>query len=70
VSDAHTILEVGVAYSVVQGDPSTAAGLLAALPRVDLVTGRASYAVRLWTPVAKAVQRARGNGRSRATVRT
>jgi predicted metal-dependent phosphoesterase TrpH len=70
VSDAHTILEVGVAYSVVQGDPSTAAGLLAALPRVDLVTGRASYAVRLWTPVAKAVQRARGNGRSQATVRT
>ena len=70
VSDAHTILEVGVAYAVVQGDPSTAAGLLAALPPVDLVTGRASYAVRLWTPLAKAVQRARGNGRSQATVRT
>ena len=70
VSDAHTILEVGVAYSVVHGDPSTAAGLLAALPPVDLVTGRASYAVRLWTPLAKAVQRARGNGRSQATVRT
>lgn len=69
VSDAHTILEVGVAYSVVHGEPSTAAGLLAALPPVDLVTGRASYAVRLWTPLAKAVQRARGNGRSRATVR-
>ena len=70
VSDAHTILEVGVAYAVVQGDPSTAAGLLAALPPVDLVTGRASYAVRLWTPLAKAVQRARGNGRCQATVRT
>lgn len=70
VSDAHTILEVGVAYAVVQGDPSTAAGLLAALPPVDLVTGRASYAVRLWTPLAKAVQRARGNGRRQATVRT
>ena len=70
VSDAHTILEVGVAYSVVRGDPSTAAGLLAALPPIDLVTGRASYAVRLWTPLAKAVQRARGNGRSGATVRT
>jgi predicted metal-dependent phosphoesterase TrpH len=70
VSDAHTNLEVGVAYSIVQGDPSTAAGLLAALPPIDLVTGRASYAVRLWTPLAKAVQRARGNGRSQATVGT
>jgi hypothetical protein len=70
VSDAHTILEVGVAYSVVQGDPSTAAGLLAALPPIDLVTGRASYAVRLWTPLAKVVQRARGNGRSQAPVGT
>jgi len=70
VSDAHTILEVGVAYSVVHGDASTAAGLLAALPPIDLVTGRASYAVRLWTPLAKVVQRARGNGRSRAPVRT
>ena len=69
VSDAHTILEVGVAYSVVRGDPSTAAGLLAALPPVDLITGRASYAVRLWTPLAKVVQRARGNGRSQPTVR-
>jgi predicted metal-dependent phosphoesterase TrpH len=69
VSDAHTILEVGVAYSVVEGDPSTPAGLLAALPPVDLVSGRASYAVRIWTPVAKVVQRARGNGRSRPTVR-
>jgi predicted metal-dependent phosphoesterase TrpH len=68
VSDAHTILEVGVAYSVVHGDPSTAAGLLAALPPVDVVTGRASYAVRLWTPLAKAVQRARGNRRSQPTV--
>jgi hypothetical protein len=69
VSDAHTILEVGVAYTVLDGDPSTAAGLLAALPAVDLVTGRASYAVRLWTPLAKGVQRARGNGRGRPVVR-
>jgi predicted metal-dependent phosphoesterase TrpH len=69
VSDAHTILEVGVAYTVLDGDPSTAAGLLAALPAVDLVAGRASYAVRLWTPLAKGVQRARGNGRGRPVVR-
>ena len=68
VSDAHTILEVGVAYSVLDGDPSTPAGLLAALPGAQLVTGRASYAVRLWTPLAKGIQRARGNGRSRPAV--
>ena len=68
VSDSHTVLEVGVAYSVLDGDPSTPAGLLAALPPVELVTGRASYVVRLWTPVAKGVQRARGNGRSRPAV--
>jgi predicted metal-dependent phosphoesterase TrpH len=68
VSDAHTILEVGVAYNALDGDPSTPDGLLAALPPAELVTGRASYAVRLWTPLAKGVQRARGNGRSRPAV--
>jgi predicted metal-dependent phosphoesterase TrpH len=68
VSDAHTIIEVGVAYTVLDGDPSTPAGLLDALPTAALVTGRASYAVRLWTPLAKGVQRARGNGRSRPPV--
>jgi predicted metal-dependent phosphoesterase TrpH len=68
VSDAHTIIEVGVAYTVLDGDPSTPAGLLDALRTAALVTGRASYAVRLWTPLAKGVQRARGNGRSRPPV--
>lgn len=63
VSDAHTIIEVGIAYTVLDGDPSTPAGMLAALPAAELVRGRASYAVRLWTPVAKGIQRARGNGR-------
>jgi predicted metal-dependent phosphoesterase TrpH len=63
VSDAHSVIEVGVAYSVVDGDPSTPAGLRAALGSVSLVTGRASYAVRAITPVAKLVQRARGNRR-------
>lgn len=63
VSDAHSSFEVGVAYTVLDGDLSTAAGLLAALPPVDLVTGRASLYVRLLTPVAKVIQRARGNGR-------
>ena len=63
VSDAHSVLEVGLAYSVLEGDPSTAAGLLAALPSAAVVPGRASYVARLFTPVAKLVQRTRGNGR-------
>jgi predicted metal-dependent phosphoesterase TrpH len=67
VSDAHSSFEVGVAYTVLDGDPSSAAGLLAALPAADLITGRASLYVRLLTPIAKVVQRARGNGRVRAT---
>lgn len=66
VSDAHTIMEVAVSCSVLEGDPSTPAGLLAALPPVDLVTSRASYLVRTVTPVAKLVQRLRGNGRRRS----
>jgi len=65
VSDAHSVLEVAVSYSVLEGDPSTPAGLLASLPPTSLVTSRASYLVRLVTPVAKAVQRVRGNGRIR-----
>jgi len=63
VSDAHTGLEVAVAYTALDGDPSTPAGLLAALPTAEIVPGRATYFVRLWTPVAKGVQRLRGNGR-------
>jgi predicted metal-dependent phosphoesterase TrpH len=63
VSDAHSVLEVAVAYTALDGDLTTPAGLLAALPSAELVTGRASYAIRLWTPIAKAVQRLRGNGR-------
>jgi predicted metal-dependent phosphoesterase TrpH len=63
VSDAHTVLEVAVAYTALDGDPSTPAGLLAALRALELVPGRASFAVRGWTPIAKAVQRFRGNGR-------
>jgi predicted metal-dependent phosphoesterase TrpH len=63
VSDAHSSFEVGVAYTVLDGDLSTAAGLVAALGTAELMTGRASLYVRLLTPVAKVVQRARGNGR-------
>jgi hypothetical protein len=63
VSDAHSVMEVGVAYTALDGDPSTAAGLLSALGTAEIVPGRASYAVRLWTPLAKGIQRARGNRR-------
>jgi predicted metal-dependent phosphoesterase TrpH len=63
VSDAHSIMEVGVAYTALDGDPSTPAGLLAALPTTELVPGRATFFVRLWTPLAKGVNRLRGNGR-------
>lgn len=63
VSDAHSALEVGVAYNVLEGDPSTPAGLLAALAGLEPVRGRATYFVRLVTPVAKVVNAARGNRR-------
>lgn len=65
VSDAHSLIEVAVAYTALDGDPSTPAGLLAALADTELVPGRASYFVRLLTPISKVVQRARGNGRVR-----
>jgi predicted metal-dependent phosphoesterase TrpH len=63
VSDAHSVLEIGVAYIAVGGDPSTPDGLRAALSSVELVTGRATVFIRALTPLAKLVQRARGNGR-------
>ncbi|MFL5712586.1 MAG: PHP-associated domain-containing protein, partial [Chloroflexota bacterium] len=63
VSDAHSVMEIGVAYMALDGDPSTPGGLLAALRTLEIVPGRASYFVRLWTPVAKGVNRVRGNGR-------
>jgi predicted metal-dependent phosphoesterase TrpH len=65
VSDAHSILEVGVAATRLEGDPSTPAGLLAALATARVVPGRATYFVRAITPLAKLVQRFRGNGRVR-----
>jgi hypothetical protein len=63
VSDAHTVGEVGVACTKLDGDPSTPAGLLAALPGATIVPGRASYYVRLATPLAKLVHRVRGETR-------
>ncbi len=64
VSDAHTLLEIGVASTTLDGDPSTPDGLLAALAgRTDLLAGRGTYFVRAVTPIAKVIQRLRGNGR-------
>ena len=63
VSDAHSVLEVGVAYTALDSDPSSPEGLLAALTNVELVPGRASYIVRTLTPVAKLINRAKGNRR-------
>lgn len=70
VSDAHTTVEVGIASTILHGDPSTPAGLKAALagPR-ELVTGRSSAYVRMLGPAAKLVQRARGRGRVRPMAR-
>ena len=69
-SDAHSVMEVGVAYTALDGDPSTPAGLLAALPSAEIVPGRATYVVRLWTPVAKLVNRLRGNVRVQSAARS
>ena len=64
VSDAHTAIEVGVAYAIVSGSPDSPDDLRAALAAgLELVMGRASAYVRLMTPIAKTVNRARGHGR-------
>jgi predicted metal-dependent phosphoesterase TrpH len=69
VSDAHTTLEVGIAGTALRGDPSTPDGLKSVLAaHGELVTGRASAYVRLITPAAMLVQRARGRGRARPPV--
>jgi len=65
-SDSHTVMEVGVTYNIVTGDPGTPEGLLASLSTVDFVPGRASFYVRAWTPIAKMIQSMKGNGRIRA----
>jgi predicted metal-dependent phosphoesterase TrpH len=65
-SDSHSVIEVGVTYNILTGDPATPAGLLAALTTVDFVPGRATFYVRAWTPIAKIIQSMKGNGRRRA----
>ena len=52
--DAHSPMEVGVAYTVLDGTLRRRDGLLARPRRArDIVPGRASYFVRLLTPLAK-----------------
>lgn len=62
-SDAHTVLEVGVAYAILAGPIRTATELRTALPGANFVAGQSSRLVRATAPVAKAVQRMRGNRR-------
>lgn len=62
-SDAHSVMEIGIASTILPGRFETASELRALLPDASVVPGRASYYIRLWTPVAKLVQRVRGNGR-------
>jgi predicted metal-dependent phosphoesterase TrpH len=68
VSDAHSLFEVGVAYTRLVGPVDDAAGLRTALPTATLFPGRASWFARALTPWAKLVQRSRGNGREKMPV--
>jgi hypothetical protein len=69
-SDAHSVMELGVASTVLPGRFTTAPELLALLPGASFLAGRASFYVRLWTPLAKLVQRTRGNRRVGVVART
>jgi predicted metal-dependent phosphoesterase TrpH len=62
-SDAHSTIELGVAYTVLPGPVGSAAQLRCLLPDAEIVPGRASFLVRGWTPVAKALQWVRGTRR-------
>ena len=61
VSDAHSILEVGVAYSSIQGDPGTSAGFRAALPSLTHSFGDPPGAGRRPTPIRRLIGRTRGS---------
>jgi predicted metal-dependent phosphoesterase TrpH len=62
-SDSHSIMEIGIASTVLPGPFETASEFKAMLPDATIVPGRASYYIRLWTPISKLVQRTRGNRR-------
>jgi len=63
-SDAHTLLEIGGAATIMTGNLSTAGGFHSAL-HGDLtrITGRGALLARLVTPIAKLVNATRGNRR-------
>jgi predicted metal-dependent phosphoesterase TrpH len=63
VSDAHTVLEVGIAYTILEGPINSADELRNALKSAQLVTAKGSRAVRMQMPIAKLIQRLRGNRR-------
>ncbi len=62
VSDAHSILEVSVAYSTMAGDPATSAGFREALPSVAHSFGEAPAAANRSTPIGRLIGRARAAG--------
>ena len=63
-SDAHSIMEIGNAASILTGEPSTPAGLRAALAAPhELITGRGSFVARAIMPIVKVISAARGNRR-------
>ena len=63
VSDAHTVLEVGVAYTILDGAVAGPDEMRTALAKARIVTAKGSRAVRVAMPVAKLIQRMRGNRR-------
>jgi len=63
-SDAHSIMEIGNAATVLSGDPSTPATLRAALAEPhQLITGRGALIARAVMPFVKVINAARGNRR-------
>jgi hypothetical protein len=63
VSDAHTLMEVGVAYTTFDGPIDSAAQLRAALSSAGLQPGRGSRLLRAGMPLVKGIQWLRGNRR-------
>jgi predicted metal-dependent phosphoesterase TrpH len=64
-SDAHSVMELGIATTVLPEPFSTAHELRTLLAQATWTGSRTAFVLRLWTPLAKLVQRARGNRRPR-----
>lgn len=63
-SDAHSIMEIGNAVTVLAGDPSTPTLMRAALAAPhELITGRGALLARLAMPFVKVINATRGNRR-------